>query len=158
MPSTNISGLSAVRARSYLVRLPLFTRGVVAIIIAFWALSLQSLWDVRAWGALIPDTLGLSTGSLTRQPLPSSLDLVCLQTGFCYLLWIITNGSLLSVYRANTFPFIHTNFFHALMNVLALTPLLERFESEYGTLTTLALFLGRGFFLKRPVDERWIDC
>lgn len=29
------------------------------------------------------------------------------------------------------------------MNVLALTPLLERFEAEYGTLTTLALFLGR---------------
>lgn len=29
------------------------------------------------------------------------------------------------------------------MNVLALTPLLERFESEYGTLTSLALFFGR---------------
>jgi glycosylphosphatidylinositol transamidase len=29
------------------------------------------------------------------------------------------------------------------MNLLALTPLLERFEAEYGTLTTLALFLGR---------------
>ena len=29
------------------------------------------------------------------------------------------------------------------MNILALTPLLERFEAEYGTLTTLALFLGR---------------
>lgn len=30
-----------------------------------------------------------------------------------------------------------------IMNVLALTPLLERFESEYGTLTSLALFFGR---------------
>lgn len=29
------------------------------------------------------------------------------------------------------------------MNVMALTPLLERFESEYGTLTSLALFMGR---------------
>lgn len=29
------------------------------------------------------------------------------------------------------------------MNVVALTPLLERFESEYGTLTALALFMGR---------------
>jgi glycosylphosphatidylinositol transamidase len=29
------------------------------------------------------------------------------------------------------------------MNILALTPLLERFEAEYGTLTTVALFLGR---------------
>jgi glycosylphosphatidylinositol transamidase len=38
---------------------------------------------------------------------------------------------------------VHVGFFHALMNILALTPLLERFEAEYGTLTTLALFLGR---------------
>jgi hypothetical protein len=30
-----------------------------------------------------------------------------------------------------------------LLNVLSLTPLLERFEAEYGTLTTLALFMGR---------------
>jgi glycosylphosphatidylinositol transamidase len=33
------------------------------------------------------------------------------------------------------------------LNVLALTPLLERFEAEYGTLTTLALFMGREFLL-----------
>lgn len=54
------------------------------------------------------------------------------------------------VYRTNTFPFIHLNFLHALMNVLALTPLLERFETEYGTLTSLALFLGREFSLPLP--------
>jgi glycosylphosphatidylinositol transamidase len=48
-----------------------------------------------------------------------------------------------AVYRTNTFPLIHAGFFHAFMNILALTPLLERFEAEYGTLTTLALFLGR---------------
>ncbi|KAJ4291569.1 putative rhomboid protease [Collariella sp. IMI 366227] len=47
-----------------------------------------------------------------------------------------------TVYRINTFPLIHLNAFHALMNVLALMPLLERFESEYGTLTSLALFFG----------------
>lgn len=47
------------------------------------------------------------------------------------------------MYRTNTYPFIHLGFFHMLMNVLALTPLLERFESEYGTLTALALFMGR---------------
>lgn len=29
------------------------------------------------------------------------------------------------------------------MNIIALTPLMERFESEYGTLTALALFFGR---------------
>jgi membrane associated rhomboid family serine protease len=49
------------------------------------------------------------------------------------------------VYRTNTFPLVHANFFHAFMNILALTPLLERFEAEYGTLTTLALFLGRTY-------------
>jgi membrane associated rhomboid family serine protease len=43
----------------------------------------------------------------------------------------------------STFPLIHLNIFHALVNVVALTPLMERFESEYGTLTTLALFFGR---------------
>lgn len=50
-----------------------------------------------------------------------------------------------AVYRTNTFPLVHAGFFHAFMNVLALTPLLERFEAEYGTLTTLALFLGRKY-------------
>lgn len=48
-----------------------------------------------------------------------------------------------AAYRINTFPLIHLNIIHAILNVLALTPLLERFESEYGTLTTLALFFGR---------------
>lgn len=47
-----------------------------------------------------------------------------------------------TAYRMNTFPLIHVNFLHALMNVLALTPLMERFESEYGTLTSLAMFFG----------------
>jgi len=47
------------------------------------------------------------------------------------------------VYRTTTYVFIHLGFFHAFMNVLALTPLLERFESEYGTLATVALFFGR---------------
>ena len=51
------------------------------------------------------------------------------------------------VYRTNTFPLVHVGFFHALWNILGLTPLLERFEAEYGTLTTLALFLGRMYFL-----------
>jgi glycosylphosphatidylinositol transamidase len=52
-----------------------------------------------------------------------------------------------AVYRTNTFPFIHLNWFHALVNVIALTPLLERFENQNGTLTSLALFLGRELLL-----------
>lgn len=46
-------------------------------------------------------------------------------------------------YRLSTFPLIHLNAIHALLNILALTPLMERFESEHGTLTALALFFGR---------------
>ncbi|KAL3429675.1 Gaa1-like protein [Aspergillus tetrazonus] len=95
------------RVRSYLLRLPLFTRLVVLAIIVFWLLELQTVWSVVQWGALIPDELGLKT-----------------------------------MYRTNTYPFIHTGFFHAFLNLLALTPLLERFEAEHGTLTAIALFMG----------------
>ncbi|KAK0750457.1 Gaa1-like protein [Schizothecium vesticola] len=101
-----LSWLTASRARAR--ALPLFTRAAVAGIVVFWIVGVQkALWDVRAWGALVPDEVGLT-----------------------------------SLYRLNTFPFIHLNFFHAVMNILALTPLLERFETEYGTLTALALFFG----------------
>lgn len=56
------------------------------------------------------------------------------------------------VYRTNTFPLVHAGFFHALLNIFALTPLLERFESEHGTLTTLLLFVGRECV---PICEYW---
>jgi len=65
------------------------------------------VWSVVAWGALIPDEVGIAT-----------------------------------LYRLNTYPIIHRGFFHALLNSLALTPLLERFEAEHGTLTAIALFVG----------------
>ncbi|KAL2134619.1 hypothetical protein VTI74DRAFT_11361 [Chaetomium olivicolor] len=107
MPAPNVSGFSTMRARSYVFRLPLFTRAMIVAIVLFEFLCLQRWWDVRQWGALIPDEIGFAT-----------------------------------LYRINTFPLIHLNAFHALMNVVALMPLLERFESEYGTLTSLALFFG----------------
>ena len=37
---------------------------------------------------------------------------------------------------------MHLNFFHMIFNLFAIAPLLERFESEFGTLVTLALFTG----------------
>lgn len=49
------------------------------------------------------------------------------------------------VYRLNTYPVVHAGFIHALLNAMALTPLLERFEAEHGTLTALLLFVGRRF-------------
>ena len=47
------------------------------------------------------------------------------------------------MYRLNTYPLIHLGFIHAFLNTLALAPLLERFESDHGTLLTAAMFFGR---------------
>ncbi|GFN18475.1 GPI-anchor transamidase subunit GAA1 [Aspergillus tubingensis] len=95
------------RVRSYVLRLPLFTRLVLLAIIVFWLLELQTIWSVVQWGSVIPEEVGFGT-----------------------------------MYRLNTYPFIHLGFFHAFLNILALTPLLERFEAEHGTLTAVALFIG----------------
>ena len=46
------------------------------------------------------------------------------------------------VHRLNLFPLMHLNFFHMIFNLVAIAPLLERFESEFGTLVTLVLFTG----------------
>ena len=59
MPS--ITTFNTSRARSYMVRLPLFTRLVLLAILGFWLVGLQSVWDVRQWGALIPKEMGLAT-------------------------------------------------------------------------------------------------
>lgn len=98
------------------------------------------------WGALKPSAVGLASSKYTsflillvfyslhlNIHLARERDISCLT----YLLD--------AVYRLNTFPIIHVGFIHALLNALALTPLLERFEREHGTLTTIALFFGRAY-------------
>lgn len=115
------------RVRSYVLRLPLFTRLVLIVIIALWLLYLQTVWDLVQWGSLIPDEIGIGTSMYQSSRLSRS------------------SSNSAAVYRLNTYPVIHTGFFHTLLNVLALTPLLERFEAEHGTLTAIALFLGRKF-------------
>lgn len=124
------------RIRSYLVRLPLFTRLVLLVIFAFLILELQTLWSVVKWGALIPDEIGLGTSK-------SSFVTCLLRIKRLYVKNLADLCIL--VYRLNTYPVIHNGFFHTLFNVLALTPLLERFEAEHGTLTSIALFVGRKF-------------
>jgi membrane associated rhomboid family serine protease len=47
------------------------------------------------------------------------------------------------VHRLNLFPLTHLNFLHMFFNLLAIAPLLERFEAEFGTIVTLSLFTGR---------------
>lgn len=87
----------------------------------------------------------------TRRDWPRHLyDLLCTAASF------ISGASLTvrnTVYRTNTFPLIHAGFFHALLNVVALTPLLERFETEHGTLTSLLLFFGREFGKPWPATK-----
>lgn len=126
---------SAARMRSYIFRVPLFTRGVVLVIIGVWIVSMQSVWDVQKWGALIPDEIGLSTS-----PFSLRYEAKVLHTTF----WDVELMMVCDlVYRTNTFPLIHAGFFHCFFNLISLIPLLERFEAEHGTLTSLALFAGR---------------
>lgn len=51
------------RVRSYLVRLPLFTRLVLSVILAFWLLELQTIWSVVQWGSLTPNDIGLGSST-----------------------------------------------------------------------------------------------
>lgn len=65
-----------MRAKSYVYRLPLFTRLVVFIIVATWVASaaLGKTWDIPAWGALVPDEVGFATctfGPYGLQTIPS---------------------------------------------------------------------------------------
>lgn len=53
------------------------------------------------------------------------------------------SADMLVVYRLNTYPLLHLGFFHFILNIIALTPLLERFEADNGSLVTLLLFTGR---------------
>ena len=51
------------RLRSYLLRLPLFTRIVFVLIVFFWLLEFQSVWNIIQWGALIPREVNLGTST-----------------------------------------------------------------------------------------------
>lgn len=64
MPTLAIpSHFSAVRARSYAFRLPLFTRILILAIVAAWVSGgvAGDTWDLRAWGALVPAEVGFSS-------------------------------------------------------------------------------------------------
>ena len=46
-------------------------------------------------------------------------------------------------HRLSTYPFLHLNWLDALVNLIALVPLLEKFEHEHGTIVATAMFTGR---------------
>ena len=53
------------RLRSYLLRLPLFTRVIFVLIVVFWLLEFQSVWNIMQWGSLIPKEVNLGTSMST---------------------------------------------------------------------------------------------
>lgn len=57
-----IRSFSTVRARSYLFRLPLFTRLIIVAIVFFWLLGLPGVINVQQWGSLIPDQVSITAG------------------------------------------------------------------------------------------------
>lgn len=56
------------RLRSYVFRLPLFTRVITLFIGVFWVLELQTAWDVVQWGALVPAKVNLGTSKNQGPP------------------------------------------------------------------------------------------
>lgn len=54
-----------MRVRSYMSRLPLFTRAVILVIIMAEIVGFQSVWDIRQWGSLIPDQLSIFNGRIS---------------------------------------------------------------------------------------------
>lgn len=120
--------------------MPLATRGFLLIIIIFYLVHLRMQGALDFWGALIPKEINIkSCKTLPPQtdPLTISPHAIILQHPADHVLL-----SLQTVYRLNTFPLIHKSFFHLLLNLITLLPLLERFEAEHGTITTFILFTG----------------
>ena len=73
-----LPSLDLRRLRSYVFRLPLFTRIILVFIGIFWLLELQTAWDVIQWGALVPQEVNLGTSMLfAHQMLVSALDGLC---------------------------------------------------------------------------------
>lgn len=64
----------------------------------------------------------------------------------------------LLAHRANTYPFTHSGIISALLNICAFTPLVQRFETQNGTLATLALFFGRELTLNHDDDDGITFC
>lgn len=64
MPAISVpSSFSGARVRSYIFKLPLFTRLMIFAIVATWFVGVvaDTRWDIRAWGALVPDEVGLTS-------------------------------------------------------------------------------------------------
>jgi glycosylphosphatidylinositol transamidase len=61
-PSNMASSINTQRARSYVFRLPLFTRAIMVVVSVLAILSLLPLWDIQRWGSLIPSKVSVFNG------------------------------------------------------------------------------------------------
>ena len=55
--------LNPARLRSYVYRLPLFTRIVLLAIFFLWIVRFPLQWDVVQWGSLVPNEMNLGTST-----------------------------------------------------------------------------------------------
>ena len=127
--ASSFKQLDVRRFRTYILRLPLATRLLFGVATAFVIADLALPWFSQ-WASLTPKDVNLTAGSTSRLPYLT----LPYQSG--------RHADTHTVYRLNTFLFLHLHFFHYLFNMLALVPLLERFEAEWGTLVTFLLFTG----------------
>lgn len=63
-----LPSFNPARLRSYVFRLPLFTRVIILFIIVFWIAELQSAWNIAQWGALMPAEVNLGTSTSILRP------------------------------------------------------------------------------------------
>lgn len=121
--AVNLSLPNPQRIRVWVNRLPFLTRIILLAILLSWLAGLILPWFIEA-GALIPSQVSIFAGMI----------LLLVE------LYVETNKLL--AYRLNTFPIVHAGTLCTFVSLLPLVPLLERFESQYGTLVTGALFFG----------------
>lgn len=146
-PTSGTQWFYPARLRSYIFRLPLFTRIVILVIVVFWISELQSFWNVVQWGALIPSEIGFGTSTSSAH---CEDAMFVSDRGRAWLGEFVgakggADGCAVVVYRLNTYPLIHADFLGFVLALLALMPLMERFEADQGTLLTLAMFFGRTY-------------
>ena len=137
----SLPSFSPARFRTYVFRLPLFTRIILFLIFLFWILELQTAWNVTQWGALVPKEVDLGTSKSLLPCNAPEIEIVYTRNGAFQEIALTCIH--MTVYRLNTYPLIHLGFVHAILNMVAITSLLERFEADHGTLLTAAMFVGR---------------
>ncbi len=74
----SLPSLDVRRLRSYVFRLPLFTRVILTFIALFWILELQQIWNVVQWGALIPKEINFGTSMLLAPFCSAALCVACI--------------------------------------------------------------------------------